>query len=44
MAAGSLLTITEVGEATGLQSSALRYYEREGLSQTGRTCRRASNV
>jgi DNA-binding transcriptional MerR regulator len=26
-----LLTITEVGEATGLQSSALRYYERERL-------------
>ena len=26
-----LLSITEVGEATGLQSSALRYYEREGL-------------
>lgn len=26
-----LLTITEVGAATGLQSSALRYYEREGL-------------
>lgn len=31
MADGRLLTITEVGEATGLQSSALRYYEREGL-------------
>ena len=26
-----LLSITEVVEATGLQSSALRYYEREGL-------------
>ncbi len=26
-----LLSITDVGEATGLQSSALRYYEREGL-------------
>ena len=26
-----MLSITEVGEATGLQSSALRYYEREGL-------------
>lgn len=26
-----LLTITEVGEATGLQSSALRFYEKEGL-------------
>lgn len=26
-----LLSITEVGEATGLQSSALRYYERAGL-------------
>ena len=26
-----LLSITEVGEATGLQSSALRYYERVGL-------------
>lgn len=26
-----LLSITEVGESTGLQSSALRYYEREGL-------------
>ncbi|MDQ4025526.1 MAG: MerR family transcriptional regulator [Actinomycetota bacterium] len=31
MADGRLLTITEVGEATGLQSSALRYYEKEGL-------------
>lgn len=31
MADGRLLTITEVGETTGLQSSALRYYEREGL-------------
>jgi DNA-binding transcriptional MerR regulator len=29
--ADRLLTITEVGEATGLQSSALRFYEREGL-------------
>ena len=28
---GRLLTITEVSQATGLQSSALRYYEREGL-------------
>ena len=27
----SLLSITEVGEATGLQSSALRYYEKAGL-------------
>ena len=27
----NLLSITEVVEATGLQSSALRYYEREGL-------------
>ena len=27
------LGITEVGEATGLPSSALRYYEREGLIQ-----------
>jgi MerR family transcriptional regulator, redox-sensitive transcriptional activator SoxR len=26
-----LLSITEVGEATGLQSSALRYYEKAGL-------------
>ncbi|MGH2756666.1 MAG: MerR family transcriptional regulator, partial [Actinomycetota bacterium] len=26
-----LLSITEVGDATGLQSSALRYYEKEGL-------------
>ena len=26
-----LLTIAQVGETTGLQSSALRYYEREGL-------------
>lgn len=26
-----LLSISEVGEATGLQSSALRYYERVGL-------------
>ena len=26
-----MLTITDVGEMTGLQSSALRYYEREGL-------------
>ena len=31
MSARRLLTITEVGEAAGLQSSALRYYEREGL-------------
>lgn len=28
-----MLSITEVGEATGLQSSALRFYEREGLIQ-----------
>ncbi|HEV3471877.1 MAG TPA: MerR family transcriptional regulator [Actinomycetota bacterium] len=27
----SLLSITEVGEKTGLPSSALRYYEKEGL-------------
>ena len=27
----ALLTITEVSEATGLQSSALRYYEQQGL-------------
>lgn len=27
----SLLSISEVGEATGLQSSALRYYEKVGL-------------
>jgi MerR family transcriptional regulator, redox-sensitive transcriptional activator SoxR len=27
----TLLSITEVGEATGLPSSALRFYEREGL-------------
>jgi MerR family redox-sensitive transcriptional activator SoxR len=26
-----LMSITEVGRATGLESSALRYYEREGL-------------
>lgn len=26
-----MLSITEVAEATGLQSSALRYYEKEGL-------------
>ena len=33
-----LLSITEVGGATGLQSSALRYYEREGLIESaGRT-------
>ena len=31
MSNAQLLTITEVGEKTGLQSSALRYYEREGL-------------
>lgn len=31
MADDRVLSITEVGEATGLQSSALRYYEREGL-------------
>ncbi len=32
------LTITEVGEASGLQSSALRYYEKEGLIKpTGRS-------
>jgi DNA-binding transcriptional MerR regulator len=32
-----LLSITEVGEATGLQSSALRYYEKAGLiEQQGR--------
>lgn len=31
MSDGRLLTITEVRETTGLQSSALRYYEREGL-------------
>ncbi len=30
----ALLSITEVGERTGLQSSALRYYEREGLIQS----------
>ena len=28
---GQLLSITEVGEATGLRSSALRYYEKAGL-------------
>ena len=28
---GDLLSITEVGKAAGLQSSALRYYERAGL-------------
>jgi MerR family transcriptional regulator, redox-sensitive transcriptional activator SoxR len=28
-----LLSISEVGEATGLQSSALRYYEKAGLIQ-----------
>ena len=31
MAAPDLLSISEVGEATGLQSSALRYYEKVGL-------------
>ena len=31
MAEKRLLTIAEVGEMTGLQSSALRFYEREGL-------------
>lgn len=29
--ADDLLSITEVGEASGLPSSALRYYEKEGL-------------
>ena len=29
-----LLSITEVGDRTGLHSSALRYYEREGLIQS----------
>jgi DNA-binding transcriptional MerR regulator len=33
----SMLSITEVGEATGLASSALRFYERNGLIEpTGR--------
>ena len=31
MSDGRSLSITEVGEATGLQSSALRYYEKAGL-------------
>jgi MerR family redox-sensitive transcriptional activator SoxR len=31
MADLDLYSITEVGQATGLQSSALRYYERQGL-------------
>ena len=31
MSEQDLLSITEVGEATGLQSSALRYYEKAGL-------------
>lgn len=31
MSQQELLSITEVGEATGLQSSALRYYERQGV-------------
>lgn len=31
MVGRDLYSITEVGEATGLQSSALRYYERQGL-------------
>ena len=31
MTTQELLSITEVGEATGLQSSALRYYEKAGL-------------
>jgi MerR family transcriptional regulator, redox-sensitive transcriptional activator SoxR len=31
MAGRDLYSITEVGEATGLRSSALRYYERQGL-------------
>jgi DNA-binding transcriptional MerR regulator len=31
MTNGELLSISEVGAATGLQSSALRYYERAGL-------------
>jgi DNA-binding transcriptional MerR regulator len=31
VAAPDLLSISEVGEATGLQSSALRYYEKVGL-------------
>lgn len=31
MSDSELLSISEVGEATGLQSSALRYYEKAGL-------------
>lgn len=37
VASEELLTVGEVAERSGLASSALRYYEREGLIQAGRT-------